>query len=104
MSKSIYKRGKYDSREGGLNCAHPFPRRLGYNRGSDITKVKGVHTCYYKTVYAFTSSNSSMCPSQRGRHLAVASHTYGRPGISFEGMENDLFIMHNLRLVRVTLL
>ena len=30
--------GKYDNKEGDLNCAHPTSRVWEYKRGSDITK------------------------------------------------------------------
>ena len=33
-------RGKCDNKEGDVNLARPFPRVLGYKRGSDITEVR----------------------------------------------------------------
>ena len=33
---------KCDKKEGYLNCAHVYPRVVGYKRGSDIMEVSGV--------------------------------------------------------------
>lgn len=39
-------RGKCDNEEGGFKLAHPFPKVLGYKRGSDTPFHHPIHTTY----------------------------------------------------------
>ena len=36
----MIREGKCDNKEGDLNGAHPFPRVMGYKKGSDIMEVR----------------------------------------------------------------